>query len=69
MEWQPIETAPKDEVRVLLTDGREVAVGEYFLSEWSNESEIEFSYGDCFHGTWAPTHWMPLPAAPEPRDA
>lgn len=62
-EWQPIETAPKDMTRVLLTDGRYVSVGSFYL-EWDKESDIDCEYGDCCHATWSPTHWQPLPSPP-----
>ena len=50
-EWQPISTAPKD-CDVLVTDGGKVHlgrwVGRYFTWGYSTD----------------PTHWMPLPKAP-----
>jgi hypothetical protein len=66
MEWQPIETAPKDFSAVILYDPetrRNNQVGEgYYAPEeydaddlwhWSSDNSIAY-----------PTHWMPLPAAP-----
>lgn len=55
--WQPIETAPKD--------GREVLAG--FQGQFKWVSFIAFAtpdgvYRDCFAD---PTHWMPLPPAPQ----
>lgn len=70
-EWQPIETAPKDEdMRLLLTDGKKVSIGSYIPYYVPNrvyydESKIEYSYGDAFHDTWVPTLWQPLPDLPE----
>ena len=83
MEWQPIETAPKDVGAILLW-----ADGEIWLGEW-NELDLEFDEegdepfwnmtaltdggGKCgvWCETWSedtpPTHWMPLPKPPEPR--
>lgn len=61
--WEPIETAPKDETRVLLTDGKHVSVGSFYL-EWDKESEILYEYGDVCHATWHPTHWQQLPEPP-----
>ena len=69
MNWQPIETAPKDGTEVLV-----------FWPYWSRKPFIAFYSGDV--GGWdgerclspthceayaerAPTHWMPLPEPPE----
>ena len=64
--WRPIETAPKDESEILLghPDGSMV-VG------WWRENGLHgrvsgWSDGDDFAMTW-PSHWMPLPAAPEEK--
>lgn len=70
-DWQPIETAPKDEdewehPRVLLTDGEKVAAGHWkHGAYWTNEAEIEWLGDDgAFHEEWRPTHWIPLPEPP-----
>lgn len=59
--WQPIETAPKDRTRVLVSDRYYVdtayfAKGEWWLYECSD---------DWYSCSINPTHWMPLPAAPQ----
>ena len=68
--WRPIETAPKDGSEILLAhpDGSMV-VGWWRedrtrgkVCGWSDG----WSDGDDFAMTW-PTHWMPLPAAPEEK--
>ena len=60
MQWQPIETAPKDDAEwLLLSDGRSVPyVGRWFVWKGRNEND----------GFWQshavevnPTHWMSLP--------
>ena len=63
MEWQPIETAPRD--------------GTEFLAFWSNAyGKFKFIQpmmwlNNRFVVTWdhdddvKPTHWMPLPQPPE----
>lgn len=62
-EWQPISTAPKDASEVLVWDGP----GEAFVAFWHGKREqwlwtIHDLSGD---EVLAPTHWMPLPDAPE----
>jgi hypothetical protein len=63
MEWQPIETAPKDGSNVLVIEaGNSVPVVAY----WDNDMD------GGWWGYWQteqlnphkPTHWMPLPAPP-----
>lgn len=61
MKWQPIETAPKDDERVLLYSGYG---GAQAVCRWSDH------FGQwmvCAGGTvfQDPNHWMPLPPAPE----
>ena len=65
--WKPIETAPKDGQAILVTDGR----GCYCV-EWNEEFDW-WTVDDNKLGPFrlrgsAPTHWMPLPAAPGPAD-
>ena len=67
-EWQPIETAPKDE-KVL------VVFLEPFFGKFTQETES--AYYDSGSGKWlfwlygreivggGVTHWMPLPEPPE----
>jgi hypothetical protein len=74
--WRPIETAPKDGTDVLLFEAGFVP-GQY-VTNWRKFTD---GFGDQYEG-WAspdsgelgpcrmaPTHWMPLPPAPqgEPR--
>lgn len=79
-DWQPIETAPRDGERILLfapawhisadhpvhnamTVDARVGEGLFWDGEWrwANNS------CDCcwYEMRVAPTHWMPLPGAPE----
>ena len=67
MNWQPIESAPKDGTCILalwkpkknsIVDGRSYAVTCWYGCEWGNPDDRR----DC----WAdPNYWMPLPPPPE----
>jgi hypothetical protein len=69
--WQPIETAPRDETKVLLwSDGGAVfgswRVDKGYASKkpmWLDESYDDFSCGFA-SVPLDPTHWMPLPQPP-----
>ena len=65
--WRPIETAPKDGQAILVTDG-----WCCYCVEWDEEFDW-WTVDDNKLGPFrlrgsAPTHWMPLPAAPGPAD-
>jgi hypothetical protein len=73
--WQPIETAPKDGTNILLYFPRlrsdiQRIVGHWgkpmFGKEcWFDPSGLKsLSYGNAYD----PTHWIPLPAKPEPTE-
>lgn len=60
MKWQPIETAPKDGTDILLgfaNDNRPAVVAGWY-DNWEEYDTINVVKG-------RPTHWMPLPEAPE----
>lgn len=73
MNWQPIATAPKDGTRVLCyqpagqwkTSGKRTHGEEIVVAYWFQPSR------PGVEGMWVPslrpTHWMPLPAAPQPE--
>jgi hypothetical protein len=80
MEWQPIETAPKDGGALILSNGKEVAQGWWcdvpgysrevrdsdgrYIDQ--DEGEGFLGWMDCDGGMLPePTHWMPLPPPPE----
>ena len=60
MEWQPIETAPKDgwKSRFLAAD----ACGWIFVCHWGEDAWLDDSF-DCLD--YEPVKWMPLPAPPQ----
>ena len=77
MEWQPIETAPKDGSNILLWEGSSTTpfIGYWFPGEnhlkarWTANSEHYDTDGnacviDRISSEYV-THWMPLPKPPE----
>lgn len=72
MEWQPIETAPKDGTWVLVygdgtddeAEDRKVAVAQYV--NYFDDFRWQFAWYDGgYYGRFKnPTHWAPLPEAP-----
>lgn len=61
MEWQPIETAPKDGTWVLLSSAGWTH-GQWEIAQWSAYAECWQTYDTAILGA---THWMPLPAPPQ----
>ena len=64
MDWQPIETAPKDE-RILLWCAdhnmrTKEPIGVCMGRNWG-----DYPMGEGMSGDWTFTHWMPLPEPPE----
>lgn len=61
-QWQPIETAPKDEEWVMLLDDPELipvfALWDEDAGEWITAGTRKVVH---------PTHWMPLPDPPEAK--
>ena len=73
MEWQPIETAPKDGTYVLMVKKGLVPA----VARWQHDRQIfdfieeeDMPTGDAWQEylamciEWTPTHWMPLPDPP-----
>jgi len=58
-QWQPIETAPRDGMFILLTDGDDMFVA-YF-----NVGYGTWDDGDHHDDIQGLTHWQRLPAPPE----
>lgn len=66
-EWQPIETAPKDQ-DVLLFDGEKQFVGRMTLKVGHQFAPVEkFENWHVWEYWPKPTYWMPLPSTPKPR--
>jgi hypothetical protein len=70
MEWQPIETAPKNQYILLCLGGKGWSVGCWNENIWDGDDKNwgvwvrdEESDTEPFYLT--PTHWMPLPELPE----
>lgn len=64
MDWQPIETAPKDGTNILVCaeDVMSTVKWDDFFKEWALVVSGSQSEDDEFYG---PTHWMPLPPPPK----
>jgi hypothetical protein len=60
MNWQPIETAPKDGTRVMVFCPDRGVMEARFNQTYGRWGDPVYSEWDC-----EPTHWMPLPPAPE----
>jgi hypothetical protein len=62
--WRDIETAPKDGRTILAYNA---VTGAYTTAFKDDEWPLGFWGGQL--GQWfpRPSHWMPLPAPPEPR--
>jgi hypothetical protein len=63
-EWQPIETAPKDEMFIYYWPRRgKRAIGLAYLAKDGRWRDSEMDWEKRID----PTHWMPLPAPPEDK--
>ena len=62
MDWQKIETAPKDGKRVLLSQH-----GAVFIGLYDTRNCMGWTLDKC---TYVPhvTHWMPLPDPPSAKE-
>jgi hypothetical protein len=73
MDWQPIDTVPKDGTNVLLFADGEVTYGRWRGEvrgedqEWAEEWVVPPGWWimNTFLPEKAPTHWIPLPAPPK----
>ena len=78
LQWQPIETAPKDGTRVLVcadiwmwdrTIDKEVTAPQTLIAEWRDREwavdDWNYDCCGCSPETVKPAHWMPLPEPPQ----
>ena len=69
MTWQPIETAPRDETRVMLFcqyDG--ICTAEWWQGEWlvyADKYQPAYDLDGKALKASAATHWQPLPEPPK----
>lgn len=64
-QWQPMDTAPKDGTRVLVTGSRYLPVAAFYGVYHPNaKGKPEWRVCPSGHRL-DPTHWMPLPEPPE----
>ncbi|GAA6176955.1 hypothetical protein NBRC116593_28740 [Sulfitobacter pacificus] len=81
MEWQPIETAPKDGTEILAYSCGDIFTATYLKSNVSNDAPFFATTAagepwDCSGTTYRVeheyrrgiTHWMPLPNPPKHPD-
>jgi hypothetical protein len=69
MTWQPIDTAPPTSghgLHVLLYVPR-YALGSLIVEGWVNPAHPGSPWVAQNGGQIEPTHWMPLPARPDPQ--
>lgn len=78
MEWQPIETAPKDGTAVLVYpatwNGRSAAIAIFNLDKYAKKPLPYWARDDDMGRVTCsrknpPSHWMPLPDPPLPDNA
>lgn len=74
MEWQPIETAPRDGTSILIfcphygisrVEYRKSRSGDWRILSDDYMTAFDSSGDDVWNDT--ATHWMPLPAPPEAK--
>jgi len=65
--WRSIESAPKDGTRLLVWDGRYMTIA-YWMDGLHARWKRQDGY-DGLSGFDKPTHWLPLPVAPDPCEA
>ncbi len=64
-EWQPIETAPKDETEFLGYHGPNVCCPDVSVYKIEKKKFLEYADGFWVEQYKKPTHWMPMPKPPK----
>jgi hypothetical protein len=76
-EWQPIETAPRDETEILLYCPKHYFGGGVYVGWWRGGGDGYWvapgqymDWNDSNVGAYSTsaTHWMPLPNPPSPQE-
>jgi len=55
MNWQPMDSAPRDGSRILVCDQYGVPVFVVWCDGWRCQRDLP---------QWEPSYWLPLPQAP-----
>jgi hypothetical protein len=74
MIWYLMDSAPKDDTEILVTDGTTCAIASWGPGNKINKKT--HSYEECWRIAWSedsdygwsiinPTYWMPLPKLPK----
>ena len=67
-QWLPIESAPKNDKAILLTDGKAVYRGNYYDDKYAKTPRPYWDVGlnrSTDNRSVNITHWMPLPQPPK----
>ncbi len=70
MEWQPIETAPKDRELILSPGGLEESsfIDAVKIGGWVKHDGNSISgKWEIWGASWEPKYWMPKPRAPDAK--
>ena len=71
MTWQPIETAPAEGPYLVYGGTLHTELDSIYYPQNAGVTKVDGNNYEvcdvCYYGVWVvnPTHWMPLPAAPE----
>jgi hypothetical protein len=63
-DWQPIETAPKDGMQILIYDPL-CGIQQVGFDITGSKMGLTDAWIADDGGTYLPTHWMPLPDPPK----